>query len=86
MMVMKINDFCEKFDRLALFPARTIIRDSHHFKSSTFELALNHSLGSAEWSYAVVITTTPLPHNYLFCHHLHAVCISALYSFKHVPR
>ena len=49
--------------RLALFPARTIVRDSHHRESPTrragFKLAQNLSSGLVEWSCAVVITTTP---------------------------
>ena len=51
---------------LALFPAWTIIRDPHYRKSLTsdprrarFEPVQNQSSGLIEWSYAVVINTTP---------------------------
>ena len=52
--------------RLALFPAGTIVRDPHYRACPTlragFESAQNLSLGLFEWSYAVVITTTPRRH------------------------
>ena len=49
---------------LALFPAGTIIRDPHHHESPNMlraglEPAQNLSSGLFEWSFAVVITTTP---------------------------
>ena len=45
---------------LALFPARTIVRDPHHRKFPTRrEQHQNLSSGLVEWSCAVVITTTP---------------------------
>ena len=52
--------------RLALFPARTIVRDPHHreypARRAGFEPAQNLSSGLVEWSCAVVITTTPRCH------------------------
>ena len=52
---------------LAFFPARTIVRDSHHCKSLTrreqdLNPALNVNLGFIESTCAVVATTTPLHH------------------------
>ena len=45
---------------LALFPDGTIVRYRHHRESPTRrKQELNLSLGFVEWSYVVVITTTP---------------------------
>ena len=53
---------------LALFSAKTTVRDPHHHKSDTpqvgFETAQNLSSGFVEWSCSVVLTTTPWRHSY----------------------
>ena len=77
---------------LALFSARTIVRDPHHHKSPTrreqdLNNAQNRSLGFVEWSCAVVITTTSRRHNGMnFYEQLRTNWLSARVLFQWLKR